>query len=144
MNCIFLVLLALHIYTYRESRATVSSKIRWSCPSPISYIPICQVLVPLSSFFLKNHLNFNYMRICWKLDGQSSEGGGKLCVFAYLLRISLGFPGGSAGEESACNAGDSGSILGLGRHPREGNGYPLQHSGLENPRDCIDWLRDFH
>ena len=46
-NCIFLVLLALHIYTYRESRATVSSKIRWSCPSPISYIPICRVLVPL-------------------------------------------------------------------------------------------------
>jgi len=60
------------------------------------------------------------------------------CVFAYLLRISLGFPGGSAGEESACNAGDSGSILGLGIYPREGNGYPLQHSGLENPRDCID------
>ena len=75
-----------------------------------SYMPGISSFV--SSFFLKNHLNFNYMRICWKLDGESSKGGGKLCVFAYLLRISLGFPGGSAGEESACNAGDSGSILG--------------------------------
>ena len=89
----------------------------------------------VSPFFLKNHLSFNSVRICWKLDGESSES--KLCVFAYLLRISLGFPGGSAGEESACSAGDSGSILGLGRYPGEGNGYLLQYSGLENPRDCI-------
>ena len=37
-------------------------------------------------------------------------------------------PGGSNGKESACNAGDLGSILGLGRSPREGIGYPLQYS----------------
>ena len=37
----------------------------------------------------------------------------------------LGFPGGSDGEESACNAGDPGSIPGLGRSPEEGDGYPL-------------------
>ena len=36
-----------------------------------------------------------------------------------------------------CNAGDLGSILGLGRSPREGNGNPLQDSGLENSVDCI-------
>jgi len=48
-----------------------------------------------------------------------------------------GFPGGSAGKESACNIGDLGSIPGLGRSPGEGNGYPLQNSGLENSRDCI-------
>ena len=36
-------------------------------------------------------------------------------------------------KESACNAGDPGSIPGLGRSPAEGNGYPLQYSGLENP-----------
>ena len=46
-------------------------------------------------------------------------------------------PGGSAGEESACNAGDLGLIPGLGRSPGEGKGYPLQYSGLENSRDCI-------
>ena len=40
--------------------------------------------------------------------------------------------GGSKGEESACNAGDSGLIPGLGRAPGEGNGNPLQYSCLEN------------
>ena len=48
-----------------------------------------------------------------------------------------GFPGGSAGKGSACNAGDLGSIPGLGRSPGEGNGYPLQYFGLENSMDCI-------
>ena len=62
------------------------------------------------------------------------------------------FPCGSAGKESTCNAGDLGSIPGLGRSPGEGNGYPLQYSGLENSTDCIvheaaknwTWLSDFH
>ena len=44
----------------------------------------------------------------------------------------LSFPCGSDGKESVCNAGDLGSILGLGRSPGEGKGYPFQHSGLEN------------
>ena len=47
----------------------------------------------------------------------------------------LGFPGGSNGEESACNVGDLGSIPPLGRSPGEGNGYPLQYSCLENSVD---------
>ena len=46
----------------------------------------------------------------------------------------LDFPGGSAGKESTCNAGDLGLIPGLGRSPGEGKGYPLQYSGLENSR----------
>ena len=53
-----------------------------------------------------------------------------------LARIT-GFPGGSAGKESACNAGDLGLIPGLGRSPGEGKGDPLQYSGLESPMDCI-------
>ena len=53
----------------------------------------------------------------------------------------MGFPGDLAGKESACNAGDLGSIFGLGRSPGKGNCYPLQYSGLENsvdysPRGC--------
>ena len=48
-----------------------------------------------------------------------------------------GFPGGSAGEESTCNVGVLGSILGLGRSAGEGNSYALQYSGLENSMDCI-------
>ena len=39
-----------------------------------------------------------------------------------------GFPSSSSGKESACNAGDPGSIPGLETSPREGIGYPLQHS----------------
>ena len=50
--------------------------------------------------------------------------------------VFLGFPGGSDGKESACNAGDLGSILRLGRSPGEGNGHSLQYSGLENSMDC--------
>ena len=46
----------------------------------------------------------------------------------------MGFPGGSDSKESACNAGDPGSILGSGRSPGEGDGYPLQYSCLENSR----------
>ena len=49
----------------------------------------------------------------------------------------IGFPGGSAGKESACNVGDLALIPGLGRSLGEGNGYPLQYSGLEDSMDCI-------
>ena len=63
-----------------------------------------------------------------------------------------GFPCGSAGKQSACNAGDLGLIPGLGKYPREEKGYPLQYSGLENSMDCIAHgvakcrtrLSDFH
>ena len=51
--------------------------------------------------------------------------------------VFLGFPCGSAGKESACNAGDLGLIPGLGRSPGEGKGYPLQYSGLQNSIGCI-------
>ena len=60
-------------------------------------------------------------------------------MFFYLYHIahvSLGFPDGSAGKESACNEGDLGLIPGLGSSPGGGKGYPLQYSGLENSMDC--------
>ena len=73
------------------------------------------------------------------------------CIYSLSL-VSMAFPCGSAGKESACNEGDLGSIPGLGRYPGEGKGNPLQYSGLENSMDCIvhgvaksrTWLRDFH
>ena len=49
------------------------------------------------------------------------------------LQIKGGFPGGSDGEEYACNAGDPGSVSRSGRSPGEGNSYLFQHSCLENP-----------
>ena len=48
-----------------------------------------------------------------------------------------GFPGSSVDKESTCNAGNSGSIPGLGRSAGEGIGYLLQYSGMENSMDCI-------
>ena len=51
----------------------------------------------------------------------------------------MGFSGGSDGKESACNAGDPGSIPGLGKPPGEENGKPLHYSCLENPMDRGAW-----
>ena len=59
-----------------------------------------------------------------------------------VLSISIyrmGFPGGSDGKVSVCNAGDPGSIPGLGRSPAEGNSSPLQYSFLENSMDGRAW-----
>ena len=56
--------------------------------------------------------------------------------YAYVIK---GFPGGSDGKESACNAGDLGSTLGLGRSPGEGTGCPLQYSCLENSVNRGTW-----
>ena len=61
-------------------------------------------------------------KICWRRDGLPTP-------------VFLGFVGGSAGKEPAYNVGGLGSILGLGRSPREGKGYLLQYSGLENSMD---------
>ena len=78
-------------------------------------------------------------KICWRRDRLPSP-------------VFLAFPGGSAAEESTCNARDLGLIPRFRRCPGEGNGYPLQHSGLENSMDCIvhgvaksrTRLSDFH
>jgi len=59
-------------------------------------------------------------KICWRRD-------------RLLTPVFLGFLGGSAGKESACNVGDLGFILGLGRSPGEGKGYPLQYCGQRIP-----------
>ena len=53
-------------------------------------------------------------------------------------------PGGSVSKVSACNAGDLGSIPGLGRSPGEGNGNPLQYSCLENSMDRGAWWATVH
>ena len=55
-----------------------------------------------------------------------------------------GFPGGSEVKAPACNAGDLGSIPGLGRSTGEGNGNPLQYSCLENPMDGGAWWATVH
>ena len=61
----------------------------------------------------------------------------RIPYIAYWDVLLMGFPDSSVGKESTCNAGDLGSIPGLGRSPGEGKGYPLQYSGLENSMDYI-------
>ena len=56
----------------------------------------------------------------------------------------MGFPKGLGGQESACRAGDPGSIPGSGRCLEEGNGNPLQCSCLENPMDRGAWWATVH
>ena len=69
-----------------------------------------------------------------------------ILLFCRILSSHLpqGFPCSSAAEESACNAGDPGSIPGSGRSAGEGNGNPLQYSGLENPMDRGAWRAKPH
>ena len=55
-----------------------------------------------------------------------------------------GFPGGSVAKNPPANAGDEGSIPGLGRSPGEANGYPLQYSCLGNPLDRGAWQATVH
>ena len=67
------------------------------------------------------------MRVCppvWKIPWRRNR---------LPTPVFLGFPGGSDSKESACNAGDLGSIPGFGRSPGGGHGNPLQYSCLENP-----------
>ena len=78
--------------------------------------------------------------------------GLKEAILVQILQTLRGFPDSSVGKESACNAGDLGSIPGLGRSPGEGRGHPHQYSGLENSMDCTvhgvtksqTQLSDFH
>ena len=83
--------------------------------------------------------NFWVRKVRWRMDRLPTA-------------VFFGFPGGSAGKESACNVGNLGSIPGLGRSPAEGDSYTLQYSGLENSIDCIvhgvekspTWLSDLY
>ena len=83
--------------------------------------------------------NFWVRKIHWRRDRLPTQ-------------VFLGFPCGSAGKKSACNVRDLGLILGLGRSPREGKGYPPQYSDLENSMDYTvhgvaksqTQLSDFH
>ena len=72
----------------------------------------------------------------WVVNPQKSQGQASICSFWESFG-QVSFPCGSAGKEYPCSTGDLGSILGLGRSPGRGKGYPLQHSSLENSMDFI-------
>ena len=91
-----------------------------------------------------DHYTTKYFHKCFKKHETQN------IINLWFLRLYIrGFPCGSAGKESTCNAGDLGLIPELGRCPGEGKGYPLQYSGLENSMGCpwglkepdtTDWL----
>ena len=81
-----------------------------------------------------------------------SQERGVLCIYWFTVNLFFsvlrqdykGFPHSAVGKESACSAGDLGSIPGSGRSPGEGNGNPLQYSCLENPMDRGAWQTTVH
>jgi len=77
----------------------------------------------------------------WGMDNRARINFIHMLFLLRVTRSRKGFPCGSAGKESACYAGDLGSIPGLGRSPREGKRYPFQYSGLENSMDYSPWGR---
>ena len=79
-----------------------------------------------------------------KFSGSEVKIKEEACYLLLIGYIILGFPGGSAGKQSVCNAGDLGLIPGLGRSPGEGNGNPLQYTCLENPMDRGTWRATVH
>ena len=99
-----------------------NSSIRIELSIDIKIYLIAQVRIRLQC--RRPQFNSWVRKMCWRRDRLPTP------VFS-------GFPCGSAGKESACNAGGLGSIPGLGRSPGEGKGYPLQYSGLENSVDYI-------
>ena len=92
-----------------------------------------------------------HFRICrFSADPDSSprtaieHSSGALNLLCSQNAFILDLPGGSNGEESACSAGDPGSIPGLGRSPGEGDGYPFQYSCLKNSMDRGAWQVTVH
>ena len=90
--------------------------------------PICSGLKHIGMVSLISNIFF----ISWNIP------------FRDITPFWLGFPGGSVGKESACNARDLGSIPRSGRSPGEGNGNPPQYSCLENPMDRGAWQAIVH
>ena len=76
--------------------------------------------------------------IRWIIE-KAKEFQENICFTDHTKASAEGFPGGSDGNASVCNAGDRGSVPGLGRSPGEGNGSLLQYSCLENPMDLGAW-----
>ena len=72
----------------------------------------------------RSRFDFWFRKILWRRDRLPTP-------------VLLGFPYGSAGKESTCNAGDLSSVPGLGRSPGEGKGYSFQYYGQENSMNCV-------
>ena len=106
-------------------------------PPNLTNLNLLSILFPQQKDVLKNHLNFHCsfplisLSLSHIISDTVSRNWNQLTKLTHLPRFLCS----SVGKEYAYNAGDRGSILGLGRSPGEGNGNPLQYSCLENPKD---------
>ena len=82
--------------------------------------------------------------LCLKLWKNHNTRSLRIFLISDWINKQQGFPGGSNGEESACDAGDLGSIPGSGRSPGEGNGNLVQCSHLGNSMDRGAWWATVH
>ena len=95
----------------------------------------------------KDSGNFGVTRLVlvWSLDSRRQDcRHGDHCRDNFIEREGAGFPWWLSSKDSACKAGDLGSIPGSGRSPGGGDGNPLHHSCLENPRDRGAWWAIVH
>ena len=122
----------------RKRFQTEKDKRGRSSESPIGQKVLCIPKTPA----LLNHFRriiaiiFGYFPWAWH--------GWITCHIYLVFLTTVGFPGGSDGKESACDAGDLGPIPGSERSPGEGNGYPLQYSWVVNPMDRGAWRATVH
>ena len=96
---------------------------------------------PLQNSCLENPRD---RRVWWAAVYGVAQNRTRLRQLSSSSSSSSSFPGGSDSKESACNAGDPGSIPGLGTSPGEGNGNPFQYPCLENPMDRGAWRAVVH
>jgi len=99
----------------------------------LSLLVFCLSIKQFASRFT-DHLSASRITLCYEPALYSLQSGPG---WHWDSLITFSFPDSSAGNESACNAGDLGLIPGSGRSSGEGKGYPPQYSGLENSMDCI-------
>ena len=134
-------------YTSLNTHNNLNRQVLFLFPSTMrnwSSVCVC-VCVCVSRSVVSNSLRPHGLeptRLLWPWDSPGKNTGVG-CHFLLVtlnnlpkVHIVMGFPGSSAGKESTCIPGDPSSILQLRRSPGEGNGYPLQYSGLENSMDC--------
>ena len=95
------------------------------------------IIQPYAISLISSLITMKDLKLCW-----TSESHGRF-VKTWIYRVSR-FLGGWDGKVSACNVGDPGSILGLGRSSGEGNGNQLQYPCLENPMDRGAWYATVH
>ena len=98
----------------------------------------CELLVVQAGFRKVRGTRDQIANICWIIE-KAKEFQENICFIDYTKVFDEGFPSGSDGKASVCNAGNLGSIPGLERSPGEGNDSPLQYSCLENPMDHGAW-----